>query len=158
MTPAERLRPLIEAAARSYRLDPDLLEAVVWKESDYRADAFRFEPVFWERYLKSRRDYANAEPRRVSSSYGLVQVMYSTAVEHGFNREPEYLFLVGVNLDMGAKILAGLLKVEGGDPAKALEAYNGGRGNVDGQGPDARYALDVLKRYRAIRLARDGRS
>lgn len=151
MTAAERLRPEIERAANAHGVDANLLEAVVWKESSYQADAFRFEAGFWEQYLKHRRDYADCEPRRVSSSYGLCQVMYPTAVEHGFAKEPEYLFLVGVNLDMGATILAGLLATH--PPIAALEAYNGGIGGI-GKPVPTQYALDVLKRYEALRSAR----
>lgn len=145
-------RDEIEMAAKARGIDPDLLAALVEQESSYHADAFRFEPAFWERYLKDNNpSYRDANPRRVSSSYGLCQVMYATAVEHGFHAEPEYLFLPGVNLDMGATILAGLLSKY--SIPDALAAYNGGEGGIGRPGPTA-YAHAVLKRYDALRAAR----
>lgn len=133
----------IETAAREHGLDPNVIEAIVVVESSGQADAFRFEPGFWKRRLANHPDYAGAIPRRVSSSYGLLQIMYSTAREHGFNAEPEYLFIPHVNLDLGCRVLKGLLKWADGDLAKALEAYNGGKGSV-GSEATTRYASKVL--------------
>lgn len=149
--PQPPYRAEIELAANAHGIDPDLLEAVVWQESSYQADAFRHEPAFWERYLKHNPAYANANPRRVSSSYGLAQIMYPVAVDHGFTKEPEYLFLPGVNLDLAATILAGLLKKY--SPMDALASYNGGEGNRTAPVPTA-YARNVLSRYAAVQAAR----
>lgn len=146
-------RSEIEAAARAHGVDADLLEALVAQESGYQADAFRYEPAFFERYLKHNPAYAGDNPRRVSSSYGLCQVMYPTAVDHGFHGQPEYLFLPNVNLDYGARILAELLTWAKGDRALALGAYNAGRGAAHGQA-GAMYARSVLKRFDAIKAAR----
>lgn len=151
MTPPTPYRPEIEVAANAHGIDADLLEAVVWQESSYHADAFRFEPAFWERYLKANPAYADKNPRRVSSSYGLAQIMYPVAVDHGFTKEPEYLFLPTVNLDLAASILAGLLKKY--SPMDALASYNGGEGNRTAAAP-TQYARSVLSRYDAVRAAR----
>ncbi len=125
-------RPSIEFAASEYGVDPDLLEALVVTESLGRADAFRHEPQFWERYLKGTPEYEGKNPRRYASSYGLVQIMYPTAVQYGLSpqTEPEMLFLPDLNLHYGAKILAALLRRYRGDVEKALQAYNGGPGSV----------------------------
>jgi soluble lytic murein transglycosylase-like protein len=71
--------------------------------------------------------------------------MYSTAREYGLSplHEPEILFLPSVNLNLGAKILAALLKWSGNVPRKALAAYNGGKGNWKAQQPQD-YAAKVL--------------
>lgn len=118
----------IRAAAESHNLDPYLFQALVEHESSYRPSAYRFEPGFWRRYLADKPEWQDAEPQRVAASYGLCQVMYATALEHGLspNVEPEYLFLPLVNLDLGAKILRELLDRFGGDEVKALAAYNAG--------------------------------
>jgi soluble lytic murein transglycosylase-like protein len=147
-------RAEIEQAAKRHGLDADLLEALVLTESSGRADAFRFEPDFYRRYLQGKPEWAGKIPRRVSSSYGLCQVMYSTALEHGFNPtyEPEMLFLPATNLDLGAKILASLLAWAGGVPRKALAAYNGGKGNWKAQQPQD-YAAMVLATREAVRKA-----
>jgi soluble lytic murein transglycosylase-like protein len=137
-------RPEIEAAARDFGLDPDLLEALVMAESAGEADAFRFEPDFWRRYLANHPDYKGKNPRRVSSSYGLCQVMYSTACNLGFKAQPESLFLPDVSLHFGAMYLSRLLKWAGGNAAQALAAYNGGQGNWTAEGPQS-YAAKVLR-------------
>jgi hypothetical protein len=130
--PATLYRKNIEFAAAQHGVDPDLLEALVVTESSGHADAFRFEPKFYERYLKDKEQWAGKIPRRISSSYGLVQCMYPTALQYGFSQtaEPEMLFLPDLNLDLGAKILAALLKRFNNSVEKALQAYNAGPGNI----------------------------
>jgi soluble lytic murein transglycosylase-like protein len=150
MTP---YRKEIELAAKAKQIDPDLLEALVMIESSGEADARRFEPEYFDRYLKNNPDYAGAVPERVAKSYGLCQIMYPTARQYGFRHEPEMLFLPGVNLDLGAKILRALLNKYDGDEGKALQAYNGGPGNVGKARPEA-YSKRVLRQLEAIRLER----
>lgn len=136
-------RPEIIAAARTAGIDADLLEALVLTESSGKADAFRFEPEFWDRYCANNAAYSGQVPRRVASSYGLCQVMYPTAQAYGFSAQPEYLFLPNVNLEIGARILRDLLDWAKQDVSKALQAYNGGKGNVGKPQPTA-YAQRVL--------------
>lgn len=135
----------IEEAAVKHSLDPNVVEAIVMTESSGYADAFRFEPGFWKRYLAKNPTYAGENPRRVSSSYGLMQIMLPVARELGFSGEPELLFLPAVNLDWGCKKFAQLLQWANDDLAKALEAYNGGKGSV-GSEATTRYASKVLRR------------
>lgn len=149
MTP---YRADIERAAVAHGIDPDLVEAVVTQESGGRADAFRFEPDFYPRYLARNPFYvAFGNVRRVSSSYGLMQIMFPTAVDHGFTAQPEYLFLPSVNLDMGCRILAKLLTTL--RLAPALQAYNGGKGGI-GKPEPAAYARSVLGHLERIKAAR----
>ena len=148
----------IEVAARDFGLEPDLLEALVMAESSGHADAFRHEPEFWRRYLAHNPEYKHNNPRRVSSSYGLCQVMYSTACDLGFKAEPEMLFVPSVSLHFGAMYLARLLRWaeangKTGSYAQALAAYNGGQGNWKAVGPQ-NYAAKVLRFRAAIRKAR----
>lgn len=145
----------IEQAAREHGLDADVVEALVLVESSGQADAFRWEPTFFAKYLATNPAYAGQIPRRIGSSYGLMQIMLSTAREHGFNAEPEFLFLPGVNLDIGCRVLKGLLKWAGGDLAKALEGFNGGKGSI-GSEATTRYAAKVLATLLKVREARQG--
>jgi len=78
----------IDAAAGAHGLDADLVAAVVEQESSGWASAFRYEPDFFDRYLKNNPAYANRNPREVSASYNLMQTMYTTAVEHGYDGPP----------------------------------------------------------------------
>jgi soluble lytic murein transglycosylase-like protein len=146
-------RPNIEFAAAQAGIDPDLLEALVVTESfGGQADAFRFEPGFYTRYLEGKPEWAGQIPRRISSSYGLCQIMLPTARQYGFRAEPEMLFLPDVNLALGAKILARLIQ-QFGDIGDALQAYNGGMGNV-GTPQTKVYSGKVLRHLAAIKASR----
>lgn len=133
--------PQIHGAATNSGLDPVLVESIVIVESySGQTDAFRFEPDFWRRYLVKKAEWKHRNPRRVSSSYGLMQIMYPTALEMGYppNDPPELLFVPEVGLRWGCTYLKFLLdwsKRVGGDKVSeqrwlraALASYNGGRG------------------------------
>lgn len=149
----------IAVVADRHGLPPALVAAVVWKESSFNADAFRHEPDFWNRYLKANPKYRHLNPRRVSSSYGLTQVLYCRILEDKIADndawEPELLFVPENALEIGCAFLRELLTWAVGqtdDPALAtmgaLAAYNGGRGgNRPGKDHPLRngaYARDVL--------------
>lgn len=135
------VRPLAE----TYRVPVDLVVAIIEQESAGRAFAYRFEPTFYDRYLADNLAYAGREPARVSASYGLMQIMYPTAVDAGFQGEPELLFVPAINLDVGCSLLAALIRWAKGDVPQALAAYNGGRGGWQGDAA-TRYAVAVLDR------------
>src|SRR6478752_2040666 len=142
-------RVAVDVAAAKVSLDPNLVEAVVLQESAGRAAAYRFEPAFWERYMKDDPKWFGMEPRRVSASYGLMQVMYPVAVEHGFTQDPEYLFVPSIGLEYGTVLLAELVLWARGDVRKALGAYNGGRGGWDRPIPQ-HYATSVMSFYNTV--------
>lgn len=143
-----RYKTEIDAAAAKWELDPLLVEAIVVQESSGNTDAFRFEPNFWNRYLKNNPKYRHLNPRRVSSSYGLMQVMYCRLLEDRIASNdtwaPELLFVPAYGLDIGCGLLRELLDWAGAlEPIvlpkgseytplmAALAAYNGGRGGND---------------------------
>ena len=96
---------IAELAAR-FDLSPSLLEAVVWQESRWRADAVS--PV---------------------GARGLAQLMPGTARELGVDpREPF------ANLAGGARYLRAQLDRFDGDVETALAAYNAGPGRVERAG------------------------
>jgi soluble lytic murein transglycosylase-like protein len=105
--PEEQLGPLVEEISRREGLTPDLLRAVIRKES---------------RFL----------PCAVSSkgAQGLMQLMPATASDLGV-RDP---FDPKQNVSAGAKFLRQLLSKYGGDLVLALGAYNAGPGRVDSLG------------------------
>jgi soluble lytic murein transglycosylase-like protein len=144
--------PEIRSAALQYGLDPALVTAVVLQESSGRTDAFRFEPGVWG-WFAGNPKAAGLVPRRAASSYGLMQVLFATATDYGFSADPELLFIPRVGLDFGCRHLAELLKWAKGDVAKALAAYNGGKGNADKAQP-RRYAAEVLARLGALKAGR----
>lgn len=156
-----RYKAEIDVAATKWGLDPMLVEAVVVQESGGNTDAFRFEPDFWNRYLKGNPKYRHLNPRRVSSSYGLMQTMYCRILEDkvGDNDAwaPELLFLPENGLDIGCGFLAELREwamrlaptTTGATVDMiALAAYNGGRGGNDPNKNwplrNGKYAREVL--------------
>lgn len=147
MTP---YRSLIEETATRYQLDPNLVEAIVIHESNGCADAFRHEDGFWRTYMAGKPEWTNCNPRRVASSYGLCQVLYTTALLYGFKAQPEYLFLPNVNLEYGCQHLLACLKKHNGEVAPALMAYNGGE---SGSPESQRYATLVLKLLESVKAA-----
>lgn len=95
--PAAYAAALARAASR-YDLSPALLEALVWQESRWRADA--------------------VSP---AGAIGLAQLMPATARALGVDpRDPV------ANLDGGARFLRAQLDLFDGDLEKALAAYNAG--------------------------------
>jgi soluble lytic murein transglycosylase-like protein len=162
MTP---YRIAIETAADAHGLDPDLLAAIVEQESSGRFYAYRFEPAFYERYLKGKAEYAQWTPAECSASYGLCQVMFPTAREHGYQGQPWGLFDPAVSLEYGCRVLANLMSwarglytgLAVGERAavmrSALAAFNGGKNGNRPTGPlrNVEYADQVLARYHRIR-------
>lgn len=136
--------PEIAVAAQEHGLPVDLLTALVLCESSGYADAFRHEAKVWPWFHRHPKA-AGLNARRAGSSYGLCQVLYPTATDYGFEGEPEELFKPRVSLEYGARVLSELLKWAKGDERKALEAYNGGKGNVGSIQTQA-YAQRVLRR------------
>ena len=136
--PRSRYTADIQRIATVEGVDPNLVEGIVLTESSGNADAFRFEPLFWNRYLKSKSEWIGRNPRRVSSSYGLMQIMYPVALERGYDPKnpPELLFVPDMGLRYGCRQLRWLQDWAEGfpqaTPAKRLQAalasYNGGRG------------------------------
>lgn len=162
MTDRTPYRTEIEAAARKHGLSADLVEAQVLVESNGNTDAFRYEPTFWRTYLGGKPAWAHTIPRRVSSSYGLLQVMFVVAQELGFTGEPEMLFVPQVGLEWGCLKLSELIdwaRVIGPGQSRevqirsALAAYNGGKAR---NAPDdvvdrnAEYADKVLRLLRGV--------
>lgn len=141
-------RAEVAVMADRYGLMPHLVQAVCMVESGGKTHAYRYEPAFWERYLKDKPEWDGADPERVSASYGLMQVMFPVAVEFGMDRTdpPEYLFVPLIGLEYGCRVLSERLTWARGELRAALAAYNGGKkGNApDGPLRNAAYAEKVL--------------
>jgi soluble lytic murein transglycosylase-like protein len=130
--------PLIEATAREFSLDADLLRAVVQVES-------RFDP-------------GAISPR---GAIGLMQVMPSTAGALGLARPEQSLLEPRANLRTGARYLRQLSVQFAGATDLVLAAYNAGESSVLRNGlavppyPETQaYVRDVLEIYRTLRASR----
>lgn len=145
---------LIVQVAGQHGLEPRMVEAVVLQESGGNTDAFRFEPKFYARYLAKLPACKGLNPRRISSSYGLMQLMYWVAKELGFQDEPETLFVPAIGLEWGCRKLAELWAWSGQDLDSTWAAYNGGKAdNAPGHQPALRngsYARSVRGIYQSL--------
>jgi soluble lytic murein transglycosylase-like protein len=110
---------IVQAAAVNYNVEVPLIKAVIMTESSFNPNAYR------------------AEPAINDGSYGLMQVLFRTAVGLGFPNDPaqhERLFDPQVNIDLGTKFLA-QLQSRYSQPDEIYAAYNAGvaRRNAAGQ-------------------------
>ncbi|MGD1997220.1 MAG: transglycosylase SLT domain-containing protein [Anaerolineae bacterium] len=124
----QRWEPIIVEEAHRRGLDPDLIAAVIWKES-------------------LGRPYA----RGPAGAVGLMMVMPKEA---GFPWRPTARGLENPHLNVfwGTRTLSIILGQSHGDLYSALAAYNGGWGQIHLSGP-RRYAEGVLSFYaRALAL------
>lgn len=117
-------RARVAQLAEKYDLSPALLEAVVWQESRWRADA--------------------VSP---AGARGLAQLMPGTARQLGVNPDDP-----SANLEGGARYLRTQLDAFGGDLEKALAAYNAGPARVARSGGVP--AITETRLYVAAILAR----
>lgn len=146
-------RAELERHADAYRLDADVVHAMVLQESGGNPWAWNPEPrypYFWdvrargpfrrvgEAELKSKQppsDFPTLAGDRdqewwaQQASWGLLQIMGALARERGF-RGPYLSQLCDpeLNLDLGCAIFADLVRWAGGDVWVAVAGYNGGRG------------------------------
>jgi soluble lytic murein transglycosylase-like protein len=121
---------MVAAAAIQYGVDGDLIKAVIGQESGFNPKAFR------------------PEPPPYIGSYGLMQLLPSTAMQFGFSSSNnDDLFAPWTNILIGSAYLASLLK-QLGDVPSAVSAYNGGVRPALGFGAPSRIAQTIC-------LARD---
>lgn len=139
-------RALITEMAIRYALPPLLVAAMVVVESSGSTWTVRYEPGFFDRYLRmaeinARRPCSTETERRMcATSFGLLQVMGQVARERGYKAT----YLTGLcdpatGLEYGCKHLVWTrttLQAKGkpADAASLCAAYNGGIGAVKGPG------------------------
>lgn len=176
----ESLDKVFCITAKKYGLKKLFLKAVAIRESSLNQRAYRFEPGFWANHsadiLAKYPDLEGRDINEVSASYGLMQLMFTTAWAMGFRGIGEELYDPILNVEFGARLLRTNLDLalSGGyifkpiwddekktwkfkpnffwlSPADiALARYNGGgRGNPDAEGSirNYKYVKGVLKNW-----------
>lgn len=123
--------PLVATVSATYGLRADLLSAQIMAESSGDQFAFRYERDFFERYIEHKPSAMGFRYGPLAAcSYGLLQVLLETALEFGFDGQPQALFEPLVGLSFGAKYLKHWLQLAGGDYRVALAKYNGSGGRA----------------------------
>ena len=95
---------------KKYGLDKLYLKAIGIVESNLNPKAYRFEPAFWDRYLKNNPEWQNRKPELVSASHGLMQIMLTTAWSLGLRTQPDEKLVEDlqnpvINIELAAKLL-----------------------------------------------------
>ncbi len=124
------IRELIEIKAAKYNLDPDLIEAHILTESSGNSNSTRYEPAFYEKYIKnniSKWKITLQEAHDRATSYGLLQIMLQVAREMGFTGQATDLLIPEVGLEWGCKKLSKCYEKFGQKYINAgIAAYNCG--------------------------------
>lgn len=142
-------------AAEHFRIDANLIRAIIVKESEGELFRPRFEPGFTS--LWHYRDYA--EKLRISAvteevmqkmSWGAMQVMGATARWQGFESHLPMLCFPDVGIFYGSKYLKWLVSKFGEDETHVIAAYNAGPGvkkTPGGMYTNQKQYVDVVYKY-----------
>lgn len=138
--------------------DPWVLKAIAVAESGQDWMAYRPEPKFFKRYIQGKAGWAGHryydQPQIIAASWGLMQVMYTTACELGWEREfcPWDLLKPAANIRTGARLLAQKLD-RYGNLSSAVSAYNAGVARIDGgRYQNQAYVDKVMRLAETVRI------
>jgi soluble lytic murein transglycosylase-like protein len=120
---------LAESAAKKHNLPPRLVLAIVTVESAGKPGATRYEPAFFNRYIRPQ-NLPEAEGKGRATSWGLMQIMGETARTLGFAGAFTSLLTPAIGLEWGCRYLSRLLDRYACESWECIcRAYNGGPGN-----------------------------
>jgi soluble lytic murein transglycosylase-like protein len=120
---------IARATAADLKIEPELIAAVIEQESNWNPWALRYEPAFFEHYIKPILDSTTisvTEAQARSFSWGLMQTMGQTVREMGFTGSMASLCDPTVGILWGCKVFNHKLAMAEGNVEKALLLYNGG--------------------------------
>jgi len=100
--------PIINKYAAQFGVPALWIQAVIRTESNFNPAAYR------------------EEPQISDASYGLMQVLFTTAQGLGYDGPKEGLFDPDTNIFLGTKLLADLQRRFGPDVRRVYSAYNSG--------------------------------
>jgi transglycosylase-like protein with SLT domain len=121
----------VRAASAEFGVRVPLIKGVIGRESAFVPTARRVEAQLGD------------------ASYGLMQLLYSTAKALGYTGTPEGLLDPATNIHYGTMLLAQNLSRTGGDEASSISAYNGGFRPSLGFGARATRPLRICLAWKA---------
>jgi hypothetical protein len=162
----ESLDKLFCVMANKYKLKKLLLKADALCESSLDEHAYRYEPGFFRRYLADKPEWKDQDPAVVSASYGLFQIMWTTAWYLGFRGTQDDLWNPVINAELGGKLLRKLLDEVVAEKVcdnnfwlspimVALARYNGGQRDnpsVAGALRNQKYVDRVMKTWQELKV------
>jgi hypothetical protein len=152
-------------AGKKWNIKKLLLKAIAINESSLDPKAYRFEAMFWDNYLANNPEWKDKDPKIVSASHGICQIMFTTAWSLGLTGEIEKvrddLLDPSINIMLAAKLMRLLIdksiKKEYADKYYwlsnaqiACAMFNGGsRGNPaeDGTLRNQKYVRKIFKTW-----------
>lgn len=124
---------IIAKYANVYNVPEPWIRAFIQTESSFNPMAYR------------------AEPQINDASYGLMQLLYKTAVGLGFTGAPESLYDPDTNINLGVKLMAQLRARYGDDIQAVYSAYNSGSGTAYlSNSSVAQHVANMLKNFEAV--------
>lgn len=130
---SDTLEPMVTSIAQQYGVDPNLIKGLIKQESNWDVNASRY------------------EAHKNDSSWGLMQVLLSTAKETLGNKDLTITQLINpeTNVRAGTKYIATQLTRYGGNVRDAIAAYNAGsvRKTQDGKYINQSYVDNVYRNY-----------
>lgn len=156
----EKYDALIEKTCNGFGIDPDLVRAICFVESEFNTKATRFEKDW--RYFLTPRDWADAlgieyeaEIKNQQTSWGLMQVMGAVARELDYASNLENLCEPEIGLHYGVKKLKKLFqsKMCDGQEVNVIASYNAGspRKRASGMFVNQRYVDKVYDKLKYLR-------
>ncbi len=149
----EKLLPLVKEKSGKYQLDFKLVDAIIQTESSYNIYAVRFEPkstglVIPSKYARINFTTEESELTLQKFSWGITQIMGSTARWLGYQGPMPFLCDVDTNLNWACRYLS-KLKSEHGVNDQVIASYNAGspRRKPSGDFVNQEYVDRVLKIY-----------
>lgn len=151
---------LIVKAANTFKLDPNLVAAIVATESSFDQYAMRYEKHYkWlfkpEKYAHDWKVTIDTSEKLQKFSYGLMQIMGATCLEQGFvGFLPTLCTNPEVGLYWGCSYFSHLFKKHG-NLEKAIASYNAGspKRAPNGLFVNQVYVDKVLTKHREYRRA-----
>ncbi len=164
--------------SKKYHLNKTVTKAIVECESSYNDRAYRYEPAFFKNLILKEPYWADKDPSIVSASYGLAQIMFTTAWAMGmkpanwktmtheeFQGLAEKLYDPVINLELQGKLLRTILDRvwAEGIPQKfdhisawdcCLARYNGGswqNPSDDGTLRNQKYVDRIWRTFEALK-------